>query len=319
MARRIEYLLGDIVGARGCQFFYEIEPRRSGKNNRTRRQAYFKCPECGAKFLADINVVRENAIWRCRHCTNAAKGASKRSDYQVGDFIDKDKHFIYLGEYKDNTCNRKVTVRDIRTGEIFSTFLSGLKTGRTKYAPSVSKKEGGLKNQKYHVGDIYDNILFVEERKRYVTPAGQTKRVGLFRNLDNGNEFVTWLSSVVNGYSIGLGKESKGETAIRKWLEEHNLSFVQEHSFKDLISNKGKKLRFDFYLPESNILIEYDGIQHYENSFRLPEEEYQYRLSLDKQKDDYAKTHGYFLLRIRYSDFSDIPFLLSKKVGGILE
>ena len=47
--------------------------------------------------------------------------------------------------------------------------------------------------------------------------------------------------------------------------------------------------------------------------------EYQHRLSLDKKKDDYAKMHDYFLPRIRYSDFSDIPFLLSKKVGGILE
>lgn len=47
--------------------------------------------------------------------------------------------------------------------------------------------------------------------------------------------------------------------------------------------------------------------------------EYQYMLSLDKQKDDYAKMHDYLLPRIRYSDFSDIFFLLSKKVGGILE
>ena len=68
-----------------------------------------------------------------------------------------------------------------------------------------------------------------------------------------------------------------------------------------------------------NLLIEYDGIQHFENTFRLPEEEYQYRLSLDKLKDNYAKEHNYTLIRIGYSDFSDISIILSKKVGEALE
>ena len=142
MGRRIGYLLGDEIGTKGCRFFYEIEPRRSGKTQQAVRQAYFKCPQCGAKFLADIGAVRKDLMWRCKECTNKAKGLSRKSQYEIGDYIDAQHNFIYLGEYQDNTCNRKVTVKDIRTGEIFSTFLSGLKTGRTKYAPSVSKKEG---------------------------------------------------------------------------------------------------------------------------------------------------------------------------------
>lgn len=319
MGRRIGYLLGDEIGTKGCRFFYEIEPRRSGKTQQAVRQAYFKCPQCGAKFLADIGAVRKDLIWRCKECTNKAKGLSRKSQYEIGDYIDAQHNFIYLGEYQDNTCNRKVTVKDIRTGEIFSTFLSGLKTGRTKYAPSVSKKEGGLKNQKYHVGDIINGALFEQELDRYITPNGQIKRVGLFKNLETDKEFICWINSVIYGHSLGLENESLGENTIRKWLEEHNIYFQQEYSFEDLISERGKKLRFDFFIPAMNLLIEYDGIQHFENTFRLPEEEYQYRLSLDKLKDNYAKEHNYTLIRIGYSDFSDISIILSKKVGEALE
>lgn len=315
MGRRIGYLLGDEIGTKGCRFFYEIEPRRSGKANRAVRQAYFKCPQCGSKFLADINAVRKDLMWRCKDCTDKAKGLSHKTQYQIGDYVDKECHFIYLGEYEDNTCNRKVTVKDIRTGEIFSTFLSGLKTGRIKYAPSVSKKEGGLKNQKYHVGDIINGVLFKEELELYYTPNGSYKRMGRFENLQTGIEFITQLSCVINGVSLGLDCHSLGETKIKEWLENHNVEYKTEFSFKDLVSQKGKKLRYDFFLLKYNTLIEFDGIQHYQNSFRLSEEYYEYRLSLDRQKDNYAKKHNYHLLRIKYTDINNIASILSQEVG----
>lgn len=315
MGRRIGYLLGDEIGTKGCRFFYEIEPRRSGKANRAVRQAYFKCPQCGSKFLADINAVRKDLMWRCKDCTDKAKGLSHKTQYQIGDYVDKECHFIYLGEYEDNTCNRKVTVKDIRTGEIFSTFLSGLKTGRIKYAPSVSKKEGGLKNQKYHVGDIINGVLFKEELELYYTPNGSYKRMERFENLQTGIEFITQLSCVINGVSLGLDCHSLGETKIKEWLENHNVEYKTEFSFKDLVSQKGKKLRYDFFLPKYNTLIEFDGIQHYQNSFRLSEEYYEYRLSLDRQKDNYAKKHNYHLLRIKYTDINNIASILSQEVG----
>lgn len=319
MGRRIGYLLGDEVGSKGCRFLYEIEPRRSGKIQRAERRAYFKCPECGAKFLADVGAIRKNAIWRCKKCTNRARGLSRTSIFEIGDYVDDKHYFVYLSEYDDDTCNRKVKVQDVRTGEIFATFLSSLKTGRTKYSPSVSKIEAGLKNQKYHEGDIINGVLFKKELDRYITPEGQVKRVGLFENLETHKEFTCWLNSVIYGRSLGLNGESKGELAIKTWLEEHNIVFSQEHCFDDLISNRGKKLRFDFFIPSCNILIEYDGIQHFQNAFRLPEKEYLYRLSLDKQKDAYAEQHGYSLIRISYLDFSNISTILAEKVGDFFE
>lgn len=61
-------------------------------------------------------------------------------------------------------------------------------------------------------------------------------------------------------------KQSFGEKTIEKYLKENNIKFYREYSFDDLVglNNKKTKLRFDFYLPENNIVIEYQGKQHYE-------------------------------------------------------
>lgn len=53
-------------------------------------------------------------------------------------------------------------------------------------------------------------------------------------------------------------KESKGETYIREFLEDLGIKFIQEYKFEQ------SSYRFDFFLPEQNILIEFHGKQHYE-------------------------------------------------------
>lgn len=53
---------------------------------------------------------------------------------------------------------------------------------------------------------------------------------------------------------------SKKEREIREWLLSHNILFTEQKTFSDC---KYKNiLPFDFYLPEQNLLIEYDGKQH---------------------------------------------------------
>ena len=57
---------------------------------------------------------------------------------------------------------------------------------------------------------------------------------------------------------------SQGEQKIISILRAENISFVREKSFEEAV--RVAKCRFDFYLPEKNILLEYQGIQHYEYS-----------------------------------------------------
>lgn len=62
-------------------------------------------------------------------------------------------------------------------------------------------------------------------------------------------------------------------------------------------------MRYDFYLPDYNTLIEYDGIQHFKNVpyFDKGGESLKSRKARDAIKNKYAEDNGYNLLRIPYT------------------
>lgn len=51
---------------------------------------------------------------------------------------------------------------------------------------------------------------------------------------------------------------SKGEYKIRHLLSENNISFEEQKTFSTCLSEKGKPLKFDFFV-NNKYLIEYDG------------------------------------------------------------
>ena len=69
-------------------------------------------------------------------------------------------------------------------------------------------------------------------------------------------------------------------------------------------------MRYDFYLPEHNLLIEYDGEFHYENTSLGNDLKRQ--KEYDQIKNYYAKSKGIELIRIPYWDFNNIEKILNK-------
>ena len=101
-------------------------------------------------------------------------------------------------------------------------------------------------------------------------------------------------------YGCPICKESHGEKFIRVYLDKHNIPYESQKKFHDL---KDKALlSYDFYLPNQKVLIEYQGIQHFEsisfdskNYTDLKKQQYH-----DKLKREYAKDNGYTLLEPTY-------------------
>lgn len=62
-----------------------------------------------------------------------------------------------------------------------------------------------------------------------------------------------------------LNKEvSNGERIITRYLKAHNIEYYYDKTFNDLVNPKtNSHLYMDFYLPEYNICIEFNGAQHY--------------------------------------------------------
>lgn len=64
--------------------------------------------------------------------------------------------------------------------------------------------------------------------------------------------------------SCGCLGGSKGEYIIENYLQLLNIEYEKQKTFDTLINPKtNKKLRFDFYLPSYNLLIEFDGEQYF--------------------------------------------------------
>lgn len=106
---------------------------------------------------------------------------------------------------------------------------------------------------------------------------------------------------------------TKGERSIENYLLSHNIKYNYEYKFTDCTHIN--ELRFDFYLPELNICIEYDGEQHYrpityfggEKSFRQTQ-------TNDNIKSQYCITNNIKLIRIPYWDFKNIHTILGKEL-----
>lgn len=121
------------------------------------------------------------------------------------------------------------------------------------------------------------------------------------------------------GYGCAKCKSSRGETAIRQWLEEREYQFQEQVKFQSC--KNINPLPFDFSVNTINQrLIEFQGIQHYEPlSFRSrkdPIEQLEANLARiqlhDAIKTKWCADNNVPLLVIPYWDQHRIPELLEE-------
>lgn len=96
-------------------------------------------------------------------------------------------------------------------------------------------------------------------------------------------------------------KLSNSEKIIFNYLESKNIDFIYQKKFNDCIYKR--TLNFDFYIPSKNLIIEYDGIQHFEyRSYFGNEIEFNKTILRDNIKNEYCKNNNINLLRISYKE-----------------
>lgn len=104
---------------------------------------------------------------------------------------------------------------------------------------------------------------------------------------------------------------SKGETKILKVLEKYNINYETQKIFEGLRSDKNVYLKYDFYLSEYNMCIEFDGDQHYRPIKYFGGYTYFIKQKIhDNKKDKYCEENNIYLLRIPYYEFNNIEEIL---------
>ena len=106
-------------------------------------------------------------------------------------------------------------------------------------------------------------------------------------------------------------RESKGEKKIRVFLEMHNIDYQSQKTYNDCIYKA--HLYYDFFIPDKNTLIEFDGRQHFEpDAFINKDSKLEVIKMRDSIKTAYAISHGIKLLRIPYTELSKISDILTE-------
>lgn len=116
-----------------------------------------------------------------------------------------------------------------------------------------------------------------------------------------------------NGDGCPSCNESKGESEIHRILEIKCINYIRQKTFKDC--KNINLLKFDFYIPDYNTCIEYDGEQHFKiNEYFGGEESFNKCKINDHIKNNYCTKNNIKLIRIPYYDFNKIEIIINNLI-----
>ena len=136
------------------------------------------------------------------------------------------------------------------------------------------------------------------------------------KNDMNGNEhgpFLISSNNLLSGKGCPKCKNSTGETKIRILLDNEKMEYIEQYqnkfctSFKNTSHNrKCIPLKFDFYLPKMNTIIEFDGKYHFEKHHSGTNNQFMSGVLNDREKNSFTKLKGIKLIRICYLDIKNL-------------
>lgn len=193
-------------------------------------------------------------------------------------------------------------------GNIIIARGADLRRGHTQSCGCYQKDRTAEACVKDLVGQTIGNFTVLESIKG-VKIGGPSHSWRCRCNLCGREDFIVTTHNIYQQYSCGCQTASQGEQKIKNILTNNNIYYNQEKTFDNCIFEDNKyHARFDFYLPDYNTLIEYDGQQHFfvgVGNFDNPEK-LRKTQEHDIFKNQWAKNNGYILIRIPYTQYDNL-------------
>jgi hypothetical protein len=240
--------------------------------------------------------------YNCMKCSIEQRSNKRKSV----DFIQRSKikfgdNFDYSNVIYINNCTNIELICKIH-GIFHSTPASHMnsKTGCTKC--SIHKTS---ESQKLKLNDLItrSNILH-----KYKYDYSKVKYVNISTKIEilcpEHGTFFQSPKRHLTGSGCSKCVSSKGETKISSILDKNNVQYITQHTFKEC--KLKRPLKFDFFLINNNIAIEYDGEQHFKPlSIFGGEKVFNLQKIKDQIKNDYCKKNNIILIRIKYDENID--------------
>ncbi len=269
------------------------------KNNRTKVEII--CKEHGIFEQIPYNHLGLSDCPKCSDKTLTTEEFIKKARKVHGDL-----YGYSLVDYKDFhtnvkiICKRHGTFEQLPSNHLYKKGCLICGFNRRVLKRKSTTEEFIQKAKKVHE-DLYDYSL-VDYKNKYTKVKIICKKHGIFEQTPGHH---------LSGKGCPTCKTSKGELKIRKYFEKNDIKYETQKTFEDCLDKR--KLRFDFYLPDNNILVEYDGMQHFNPVIYWGgQNAYIKRQKRDNIKAEYAKENGIKLLRIPYTEYDRIGEILTE-------
>lgn len=289
---------------------FEVSPnlkRISDYYNATTRLKV-KCLTCGKEYAAYPNNLLRG--YNCRQCYLNSHLPRSKDEFQEL-VLQRNPNIIVGDDYKDGKhtkCTFICKICGYSRQVIPNLFLSNGCTcpkcdGNLKMTPDEYRDHIRLKNENIIVVGDYSDIKAEIQYKCNNCGNSWIEMPDVFKARDYRCKCCETISS-------------KLENDISDYLNEHNIEFVFQKSFDDLVGIGGGKLSYDFYIPSFNLLIEAQGRQHFEPvDYFGGYKNFERQKEHDRRKKEYANNHNYSLLEVCYFDQNKIKNILDKCFG----
>ena len=263
-----------------------------------------QCKKCGTQYYAlPRNILKGCG---CRLCAN--NDNSQRLRMGKEEFCKRiqalNPNLLVIGDYVKN--NVPIECKCLICGNIFYSAPSNL-LGRNGRCPKCSRK-ALTKTQEDFVSEVKQKSPFIKIIGEYIN---NSERV-LCECEKCGHQWSPKATLLLQGKGCPKCKYSKGERQIESFLIDNNINFIAQYTFDDC--KDINRLPFDFYIPDYNMLIEYDGKQHYQEIKGWEGSNLEFTQKHDLIKTEYCCNHNIELLRIPYWDYKNIEQILTQKL-----
>ena len=112
-------------------------------------------------------------------------------------------------------------------------------------------------------------------------------------------EFWQTPAKHLSGHGCAFCNEYKMEEKIKLFLNENNVKYKYQYRNEWLKNNNGNFLSIDFYLPEYNLAIECQGVQHFKSvEYFGGNDRFHQQIINDKTKRNLCEKHNVNILYV---------------------
>lgn len=249
------------------------------------------CPEGHICYISFGNFKDKNR--RCSKCY----GNKKLSQSDIQNIL-SEQGYVLLSNYIN--ANEKIIV-NCPNNHQWKTTWGKFQSGRR--CPYCSGKFNNYSTIK--------NMIESEEGYKLITSNCKLLSDRLTVICRNNHEYETTGSNFKQGHRCPYCNTSKGENMVKYILEKYNIYYIEQYQFDDCKCKH--KLSFDFFLPDNNCCIEYDGEFHYKPI--MGDEEFKKGQMRDDIKNEYCFTNDIQLIRIPYWDYDIIESIIINELN----